>query len=196
MNQEGFYTARDVLNFSFCPRIIYFEHVLKIPQKTTVKEFEGRRIHEKFTQASKRTKIIKEFPNLEKHYNVFLKDEKLHFLTVIDCVAINYAVAEAYPIQVKNMNRPKSLFRSIKYQCIGEAHLILEKLGFYVPSAYIKFLKTNDVLKVPINSVRIEEFKNILGQIDRIARQESIPEPTDHKRKCANCCFLNLCKRI
>lgn len=49
-------SAKDFLNHAYCPRIIYFMHVLKIPQETTKKELKGREKYEEFRRKSKRTK--------------------------------------------------------------------------------------------------------------------------------------------
>lgn len=196
MNREGFLTARDVMNFNFCPRIVYFEHVMRIPQRTTTKELFGRRNHARFARTSKRTKIIPDFPALNKSYEVFLKDEKMNFLTVADCIAVNPQLNEAYPIQVKDAYMPKVLFRTVKYQCIGEAYLVAESLKCGVPYAYVKFLKSNNLLRLKITPERIADFKNQLGEINSIIASEVQPEPTKYRKRCNDCCFLSLCKRV
>ena len=51
-------SAKDFLNYAYCPRIIYFMYTLKIPQETTKKEFKGREKYDEFKSKSKRTKIV------------------------------------------------------------------------------------------------------------------------------------------
>lgn len=65
MDNQGNLTIRDLMNFSYCERLIFFENVLKIPQATTIKEMKGRELHNAFSQKTKRNKIVKEFENFQ-----------------------------------------------------------------------------------------------------------------------------------
>lgn len=48
-------SAKDLMNFCYCPRITYYEHVLRIPQATTAKEIKGREKYAEFRKKSKRS---------------------------------------------------------------------------------------------------------------------------------------------
>lgn len=51
--------AADIMNYSYCPRIIYYVHVLKLAQATTKKELKGREKYDNFKRKSKRNKIVR-----------------------------------------------------------------------------------------------------------------------------------------
>lgn len=51
--------AADFKNYNYCPRIIYYVHVLKLAQAETAKERNGMKKYDEFKRKSKRTKIIR-----------------------------------------------------------------------------------------------------------------------------------------
>lgn len=51
--------AADIMNYNYCPRIIYYVHVLKLAQATTKKELKGREKYDDFKRKSKRSKVIR-----------------------------------------------------------------------------------------------------------------------------------------
>lgn len=177
------------MNYLYDPRIIYFVYVLGIPQATTTKELEGRKKYDQFRDKSKRNKIIKELPFLDKLYDVYLASDKYQISTKTDCVAINKSKNEAYPIQVKYSIRPKVLYRTQKFQVVMEALLIEEKLGYKVPFGYLKFLRSGDFVKVKITQKLKAELLMIFSDIERIIREERLPKGTRDKKKTIDNCY-------
>ena len=185
-------TATDLMNYLYDPRIIYLVHVLKIPQATTIKEFEGRKKYEEFEIKSKRNKIIKELPFLPKTYDVYLVSEKYRISTKVDCVAIDKIKKQAYPIQVKYSIKPRALYRTQKFQLVMEALLIEEQLGYKVPIGYIKFLRSGDFVKVQITQKLREELLRIFSEIESIIKSEKLPKGTKDKKKVVDNCYKNI----
>jgi CRISPR/Cas system-associated exonuclease Cas4 (RecB family) len=129
------------MNYSYCPRIIYYVHVLKDPQFTTKKEFKGREKEDQFRGNAKRTKVVKELPLLPKEFKVSIVSEKLGIKTIADCIIINEGRGEAYPLQIKYSVRPNIIYETQKNQLFMEALLIEQQLNYKVPFGFIKFLK-------------------------------------------------------
>lgn len=185
-------TATDLMNYLYDPRIIYFVHVLKIPQATTIKELEGRIKYNEFEKKSVRNKIIKELPFLPKMYDLYLSSAKYGIVTKIDCVAIDRKKRAAYPIQVKYSLKPKALYRTQKFQVVMEALLIEEKLGYKVPHGYVKFLRSGDFVKVKITQKLKEELLRIFSDIESIIQSEKLPKGTKDKKKAIDNCYKNI----
>ncbi|MCL4387456.1 CRISPR-associated protein Cas4 [Patescibacteria group bacterium] len=190
--RQTFLNATDLMNYLYDPRILYFVHVLKIPQATTTKELEGRQKYEEFEKKSKRNKIIKELPYLPKIYNVYLASKENGFATKIDCVAIDKERKEAYPIQIKYSFKPQALYRTQKFQLVMEAMLIKERLGYKVPYGFIKFLKSSDFVKVWITDEFCLHFLQIFSEIKSIIKEEKLPRPTPYKKKMIDSCYKNI----
>lgn len=195
MDYEQYLTAKDLMNFVYCPRIAYFELVMHAPQATTKKEYEGRKIHGEFSKKSKRTMIIPDFPKSRKEYGISLTDPEMHLRTIIDCLILETDSKTAYPVQVKNSAKPRFIYRGQRLQLIAEAHLVEKALGYKVPVAYIKYLKDGQMVKVSIDDQSRNELDHTIKQIKDMITTEVMPEPTKYRKKCADCCFINLCKR-
>lgn len=196
MSIQQFLTMKDLMNYHYCPRIVYFESVLKVPQATTVKELKGRELHFTFTKTSRRNKIVKDFPKFFKKYGLFLESKDLNFRTVIDCVIINKDKNEAFPIEYKYSNKPKKLYNSQKIQLFAECLLIKEKFGYFTPSAFIKFEKSGDLVRIEITDADLIRVEDTIKNIDKIISTEVMPEPTPYRKKCKVCCYMKLCRRI
>ncbi len=196
MDKEGYLTIKDLMNFHYCKRLIYFENVLKIRQATTIKEFKGREVHSIFSKKSKRNKIIKEFPKLQKDYNKSLCSKELNFRTVLDCLMIDKEKNEAFPLEYKNTKKPAKIYWTLKIQMFAESLLIREVLGCVVPYAFIKFKQSNELVKIQINKNCLKAVKETIKGIDKIIKTELLPTPTKFEKRCKDCCYWKICQRI
>ncbi|MCX8190020.1 MAG: CRISPR-associated protein Cas4 [Candidatus Diapherotrites archaeon] len=196
MDLQQFLTIKDLMNFQYCPRIVYFERVLKIPQATTIKELKGRELHSLFNKKSKRNKIIKEFPKLPKKYGVYLESNELNLRTVLDCMIINQDKKEAFPIEYKYSKKPRKLYNSQKIQVFAECLLINRLFGYSTPFAFIKFEQSNELVKIKISNSDIAKVKETIKGINEIIVTEIMPKPTTFSKRCKDCCYVKLCRRI
>ncbi|RJP56749.1 MAG: CRISPR-associated protein Cas4 [Candidatus Auribacter fodinae] len=180
-------TATDVMNFSYCKRIPYYVHVLKIPQFTTVKEYKGREKYDDFKYRSKRSKIIQEFPHLERKYDLYLECDG--FSTKLDCVFFNDD--DAFPLQLKYAVKPKKMYATTRRQLLLEAFLIEQCLGKKVQRGFVKYELSGDLVEVDLTdkSELFEMFKEYFG----IIMGEKLPEPTEYLKRCRDCCYRRFC---
>ncbi len=189
--QNNFLTAADFMNYEYCPRIVYFIHVLKQPQTKGSKQKKGLEKDFSFKK-TKRTKIVKNyfFPsNLEKFYNVPLEDGD--FATKVDCVAIDKPNNLAFPIQLKYSFQPNKIYRTQKLQLLLEAFLIEKLLKYSVSYGYIKYLKSNSLVKVWLEDKKM--MFEIANQVKEIIRDETFPKATKYKKRCIDCCYRRMC---
>lgn len=195
MNWSGTLSAKDIMNYVYCPRIVYFECVEKAPQATTIKEFRGREVHEHVSKKSKRTKIVRDLPKLPKRYKLPLYSKELNFQTVLDCALFDDAKGAAYPVQFKDSEKPKLVYSTQKVQLAAEAVLLRERTKRKVPFAFIKYVKSGDVVKVPMSAGDLQFFYSTLDSIRKIVESEAMPAPTPYIVRCRDCCFFNICRR-
>ena len=193
MDRYGYFTVRDIVDFAYCPRSIYFQHCIKAGKESTPKMERGRDLHEQFADKSRRTKIIKGLPKLPREYGVRLSSERYNFNTRIDCIL--FSGEEAYPVEFKASPKPGILYNTHKYQAVAQALVMEEILGKRVPHAYIKYAD-GSIIKLPIKPELKEKVADILRQMDEIVRYEKIPLPTKSRRRCQNCFYKNMCRRM
>lgn len=195
MDWEGYFTARDILDYTFCPRSIYFQYILKAGKEKTVKMIRGLKIHEEFIERAKRIKIVKDLPLLPRKFDILLYSKKYNFNTRIDCILFEDNLA--YPVEFKStLKNLNTIFKSLELQLTTQALAIEENYAKKVNFGYIKSIKDNQVAGIEISSDLKEEIIEILNKMQAILHGEIIPEPTPHRKKCFNCYYRNLCKRI
>lgn len=150
-------------------------HVLKIPQATTSKMQEGKEVHDLYSYRSRRNKIIKKLPKLDKLYGIFLQSSRLGCLTKIDCILFNRLNRKAYPVEFKYSTKPKKLYQRQIFQLVLEAILIEEVYRYNTDAGYIKFMRGNEVTKIAITSKLKQQVLKIISEIRVIIEIEKVP---------------------
>ncbi|MBI3412902.1 MAG: CRISPR-associated protein Cas4 [Candidatus Aenigmarchaeota archaeon] len=189
--EKTYITATDLMKYVYCPRIIYYIYVLKRPQQVTKKEEKGINKETIFKREGKRTKIVKKYPPLPKIFNVRLSSEELGIRTIADSIMIDASKNEAYPIQTKYSFKPDKIFKTQKIQIMMEGLLIEKSLGYNVPFGFIKFLKSGELVKVPIH-----DKSDVIGTAEKVKEiigTERFPKPTKYKNRCVDCCYRKMC---
>lgn len=181
-------TAADLMNYEYCPRIVYFTRVLKLPQTKSAKQKKGLEKDFLFKKETQRNKIIKgkTKQKLKKKYNISLETEE--YATKVDCLLINEEKGEAYPLQLKYSKKPScGCYRTQKLQLMFEAMLIERVLGYRVPYGYVKYSLSNDVVKVSL--VNREMLFEVMEKVRKIIINEVYPPETKYKKRLIDNCF-------
>lgn len=192
MDRDGYFTVRDIVDFAFCPRSIYFQYCIKSGKEGTPKMRKGSELHESFSEKSKRTKIVKELPKLPREFGLRLYSEKYNFNARIDCVLYDNDVA--YPVEFKSSSKPKILYNTHKYQAVAQALVVEEILNKRAPACYIKYV--DGITKMPVTPQLKQKVVNTLKQMEEIIKLEKIPRPAKSRKKCGSCFYKNTCRRI
>lgn len=145
--------------------------------------------------ASKRTKIVKNFEELPKLFSLTLESASLNFKTVLDCLIIDKNNRQAFPIEYKYVKRPEKIYRTFTIQITAQSLLVEENFQLSVPFGLIKFEQTNDLTKIPITDYNLRKVKEAITEINQIIQTEVIPEPTVFAKRCKDCGYFRICRR-
>lgn len=185
-------TAADLMNYAYCPRIVYFTRVLKLPQTKSAKQKKGLEKDFCFKAETKRNKIVKgrsHNPQLTKKYGISL--ETPEFATKVDCLLINEKLNEAYPLQLKYAKKPLcGFYKTMKLQLLFEAMLIEKVLGYRVPYGYIRYALSNDLVKVQLEER--SELYEVIEKVRNILQSEIFPPATKYKKRLVDNCYRKL----
>ena len=77
-----------------------------------------------------------------------------------------------------------------------ESVLAEKKLGLTVPYALIKYLKDGRIIRIDTPEYKKRGFLESIADINRVVESENIPEPTEHLKKCVDCCYRRICNRV
>nr|QBM01176.1 CRISPR-associated exonuclease Cas4 [uncultured archaeon] len=184
-------TAADIMNYEYCPRIVYFTRVLKLPQTKSAKQIKGLEKDFTFKKDTYRNKIIKRErynSNLIRKYNISLETDE--YATKIDCILINEELKEAYPLQMKYSRKPNKIYRTQKLQLMFEAMLIEKVLKHKVPYGYIKYALSNDLVKINLENRQI--LFETIEKVKNIIKNEIYPPATKYKKRLIDNCFRRI----
>lgn len=179
-------TAADLMNYAYCPRIVYFTRVLKLPQTKSAKQKKGLEKDNLFKKQTYRSKTIKDYPlEFTKKYNVSLETEE--FATKADCIAIDEKNKLAFPIQLKYSKKPSKIYLTQKLQLLFESFLIEKVLGYRSPLGYIKYELSNEVVQVNLEDKK--ELFEVIEKVKQIIKSETLPKATKYKKRLVDNCY-------
>ena len=182
-------TAADLMNYTYCPRIVYFTRVLKLPQTKSAKQKKGLEKENLFKKKTYRSKTIKDYPlELKKKYNVLLETED--FVTKAYCIAIDEKNKLAFPIQLKYSKKPSKVYLSQKIQLLFESFLIEKVLGYSSPYGYINYELSNEIVKVDLEDKK--ELFEVIAKVREIITKEYYPPATKYKKRLVDNCYRKI----
>lgn len=189
--EKQYITASDVKRYAYCPKIIYFTHVLHIEERITEAMEYGKELHkeEYILPVIAKIKPVKIIKNPE------LVSSKLKVSGKPDFILVT-RFREYIPVEVKwSEEEFKGQARKDhKLQLATYALLIDEKYSTNVKRGYIYYVRSGRIVEVHIPySLKKTAIKTI-RKIYSIVAEEKEPEVRISREKCANCGWRKWCK--
>ncbi len=191
---EMIITISDVLEYSFCPRFIYYMHCLDIPQheEKRFKVIKGRSIHEE-KRITNTEYLRKKLGVVKKEPSTFIASKKYHIKGIVDEVLF-MADGTAAPLEYKFAEYKDKIFTTYKRQLVLHALMIRENYNIDVNRGFICYVRSNNLIKqVDIRPKDFEEGIETINEILRIIYKGFYPNKSKYKNKCIDCCYRNIC---
>lgn len=187
-------TPSEVLEYLFCPRYIYFENALAIPerQERRFKVLQGRQVHRQ-KQVRNRAYLRKKLGVVRREFDVYLAAPQYHLRGQLDEV-LSLEDGTMAPLDYKFAEWKNRLYAGYRMQLVLYALLIRENYRLPVPRGYLVYTRSQNHL-LPVEFAK-EDFKkaiDILTAIIDISRTGLLPKRTRHQRRCRDCCYKNIC---
>ncbi len=192
--ERGFeLTVTDLKQFSYCPRIPYYQYVLPVRARRTYPMQQGKAV-QAAVEALERRRGFRRYGVGEgkRRFGVTLRSARLGLSGRLDLLI--EAGATAFPVDFKDSDGP--VRRNHRVQLAAYALLVEEALGLGVPSGFIYRVPAKDVVEVeitPRDRAFVEEAVRVLRHA---VLAEAMPEPTDVRNRCTACEFRNYCGDI
>lgn len=181
-----------IMEFLFCKRFTYFEHVLNIPehQEKHFKVKKGREVHEN-KENENREYLRKRIGVVNKEIGVYLTNEFLRgevdevlFLADGSCAPLDYKFAEY----------KDTIFDTYKTQLACYALLIESNYNREVKKGFLVFTRSKNLL-VEIELLQKEKnfAKKCCEEIIEIICENIFPKVKKMPNKCINCTYRNIC---
>jgi len=189
---EAFVSVTDVKHYVYCPRIIYFDHVLHATPVFGSQQEEGKEQHEDYVRKELRRKdavyYSPEFVGAEKLLFAMLSSSGLELRGNVDCI-IKTAKGEYIPVDYKNMASDGGrAWMDHKYQLVAYALLIEESFSTIVKRGFINYIPEDLILELQITPSMKTHVKRVLGHIKKIIKEEQLPPIRVAENKCTGGC--------
>lgn len=187
------FTAEDVRQFFYCPRIIYFRYVMRARVRPTLKMERGKEIHrEKYRPRSHERE-----GNVERYYNIYVSSEKFGLACLIDILEVEGEEIRIVEVKTGRIPDDGEISEHQRAQVVAQALLVEEALGRSVKRVGIKYEDKNEgggkILWVHISDKDRVDVLRALEKMRSIVLMEDIPPPTPFRGRCVDCEYRAYC---
>ena len=183
-----------MIEYLFCPRFTYFEHVLDIPQKeeNRFKVQKGRRIHEKIRKMNP-DYLRKKIGAIDKKSDLYLSNNIGMRGIVDEILFLNNGMAS--PLDYKFAEYKNRVFETYHFQLVFYGILIIDNFHVPVNKGYIVYTKSkNKLIKVELRKKDFAKLENIVEAVTEIINNGKYPKSTKYNKRCFDCCYKNICE--
>jgi CRISPR-associated exonuclease Cas4 len=187
-------TATHLLEYLYCPRFSYFEHVLDIPehQGKRFKVEKGRTIHE-VARTRNQAYLRKKIGVKDKQTDVYLSSPAGIRGSVDEVLFLNDGTAA--PLDFISAEYKEKIFKTYRFQLIFYARLITDNFQIPVNRGFIVYTRSNNKLvDIEITDDDYVKLEKIIKEIQDVIYGCHYPKPTATKRRCPDCCYRNICE--
>jgi CRISPR-associated exonuclease Cas4 len=191
MNQTSI-TPSEIIQYLYCPRFIYFEKVLGIPQfeEKSYKAMKGRNLHEDKKRMNPGY-LRKKLGVIEKYQEQYLTNNMLR--GKVDEVLI-LDDNSAAPLDYKFAKFKEKVFNTYKTQLACYAWLIEDNFELPVNRGYLVYTRSKSKLvEVELDESFKKNVKEKATAIINIIEENKFPKATRFKKRCIECTYRNIC---
>lgn len=185
-------TPSDIIQYLYCPRFTYFEHVLDIPQyeEKSYKAMRGRHLHD-WKQQINKDYLRRKIGVREKYQEQYLSNNMLR--GKVDEVLLLKDGSMA-PLDYKFAQYKDRVFSTYKTQLYCYAWLIEDNFSKPVKKGYLVYTRSrNKVIEVEVTDDAKREVKEKAAEIIDIIENNRFPKATRYKKRCIDCTYRNIC---
>lgn len=182
--------VNDLKQFKYCPRIVFYNTVMPVERKTTVKMERGKEEEFRLDALEKRRTLRRYQLGLgERRFHVWLESSKLGLSGKLDLLIIS--PKGYFPVDFKyTRGQPH---RNHLFQLAGYAMLVEEEFQTRVGTGFIYLAPMQDVVTVTLTPELKQETGRHLAAIRAMIREGILPPPTPVRSRCEECEFRNYC---
>ncbi len=190
------FTATDLKQYLYCPRILYYHHCLPHIRPITYKMEAGIMAHESENVREARRSLrpygLKE---AERLFDIWVESKSLNLCGRIDLVlkAPNGDTDHACPVEFKMSHRTGNHW---KIQLAAYGLLLEENWKTKVKQGYIYLIPERRAEPIKLTTRLKKRVEQALAQMTQISYKESWPAPPKQRGKCRNCEFRRFCNDV
>lgn len=190
---EVMFTVTDLKQYSYCPRIVFYEQCLPRLRPRTHNMDMGREEHNsEQKRAARRTLTKYEVEAGRREFNVALTSHRYHLRGLVDEVVYSES-GQITPIDHKLTNK---ISANHKLQLAAYALMLEESTGKAVSRGFVYLIESGKLVEVVITPSLRQQVTDLLGALFETVVQERMPTPTTVVTRCVNCEFRRFCNDV
>lgn len=178
--------------YTYCPRVVYYETCTPGIRPTTYKMQAGQDAHERERLRAARRKLSAyQLTEGERQFDIRVSSAKLGLSGLIDEVVLNPQEAIVVDYKLAGWVGDNHLIQVAAY-----ALLVEETFHLPVKRAFIYLMKPRQFEMVAIDDELRNSVLQTLEAIQYIRLFEYMPPPVDQPNKCSSCEFRRFCNDV
>jgi len=185
--------VNDLKQYEYCPRIVFYNTVMPVERKTTIKMDRGTAEEIRLDALEKRRTLKRyDLASGERRFHVWLESRRLGLSGKLDLLIVS--PRGYFPVDFKyTRGRPH---RNHAFQLAGYALLVEEAFNTQVQMGCIYLSPIQEVVAVELSDALKQETIGRLAAIRSMIQEGILPQPTDVRNRCEDCEFRNYCGDI
>jgi CRISPR-associated exonuclease Cas4 len=182
--------VNDLKQYEYCPRIVFYNTVMPVERKTTVKMERGRDEEFRLDALEKRRTLKRyDLATGVRRFHVWLESKRLGLSGKLDLLIIS---SQGYfPVDFKySRGRPH---RNHLFQLAGYALLVEEAFETHVDTGFVYLLPIQEVVTVSLTEALKQEALSRLTTMRTMIDEQLLPPATEVRSRCEDCEFRNYC---
>ena len=182
--------VNDLKQYEYCPRIVFYNTVMPVERKATVKMERGKAEEFRLDALEKRRSLKRyELASGTRRFHVWLESKRLRLSGKLDLLIIS--PKGYFPVDFKyTRGRPH---RNHLFQLAGYALLVEEAFGTRVDTGFIYLLPLQEVIAISLSDGLKQEALSRLAMMRTMIKEQLLPPATEVRSRCEDCEFRNYC---
>jgi CRISPR-associated exonuclease Cas4 len=186
-------TAWDLKQHAYCPRVVFYCHVVPVRLYVPPKVRLGADVHAAVERLERRRSVRRYgLGRAAKRFEVRCRSERLRLSGTVDLVL--ETADRVCPVELKwTRHGPKP---NVRVQLSAYALLLEEQTGLPARQAFLVEVPEMQVFDVALDQEDLAAVERRLGSIRRMFAEERLPPPTPDRAKCPDCELLAYCADV
>lgn len=182
--------VNDLKQYEYCPRIVFYNTVMPVERKTTVKMERGKDEEFRLDALEKRRTLKRyDLAGGVRRFHVWLESKRLGLSGKLDLLIISSQ--GHFPVDFKySRGRPH---RNHLFQLAGYALLVEEAYQTHVETGFVYLLPIQEVVAVSLSEGLKQEAMSRLTAMRTMIEEQLLPPATAVRSRCEDCEFRNYC---
>ncbi len=187
------FTATDLKQFTYCPRVVFYERCLSHIRPITAKMEAGAEAHEdEPKRAVRRTLGGYDVLAGQRRFDVHLTSPRLHLTGIVDEVVYTNE-GEVFPVDYK---LAKKVGDQHRLQLTAYALLLEDATATPIGRGYVYLMLTKQLVKIEITPDLRTRLAQLMNQMRRMVEQEHMPFRSKNQAICTACEFRRFCNDV